>query len=187
MMEIKAYVRPERLDATTATDASSSRRSSTTRIYVPARGRERPLSRGIENHRTSGKEKEAMPTIQKNMTAARTAARALAILGLLLSAMSSVSAGAAEEPRTIQITVTDQGYEPSRIELEVGESVRLAFEQKAQMECARTVESKELGIERIELPPGKTTVVEVTPTKGGEFTFACGMGMLKGTVVVAAP
>lgn len=134
----------------------------------------------MENDETSGVENQDMPVSLLTTEAAR----ALAILGLLVAGTSSPSAGAADEPRTIQIIVTDQRYEPSRIELEAGKPVRLAFEEKAQMDCARTVESKELGIPRTELPPGKITVVEITPHQTGEFTFACGMGMLKGTVVV---
>jgi plastocyanin domain-containing protein len=34
------------------------------------------------------------------------------------------------------------------------------------------------------VPQGKETAVEFTPDKEGEYTFMCGMDMLKGTIIV---
>lgn len=95
--------------------------------------------------------------------------------------------GGAAAPHTIEITVTDQGYEPSRLELPGDELTRLAFTNKADARCATSVRSQDLGIPKTQLPKGETIIVEVEPEKAGEYTFTCGMGMLKGTVVVAAP
>lgn len=109
-----------------------------------------------------------------------------AILGacaLALTVLLPLAAGAAE-PRTVEITVTDRGYEPARIELAAGETVRLAFHQRAKSSCAHSVKSPELGIETTDLPAGETTVIEITPDEAGEFTFACGMDMLEGAVIV---
>ena len=112
-----------------------------------------------------------------------------ALLILAVLSLTSAPPAAADEraPETIEITVTDRGYEPSRIELATGEPVRLAFRQEADSECAASVKSEDLGIEPTELPKGETTVIELTPKEAGEFTFACGMGMLQGTVVVETP
>ena len=114
------------------------------------------------------------------------AGAAVLVLGVLSLAWAPPAVAEGGAPATIEITVTDRGYEPARIELAAGEPVRLAFRQEADLECAATVRSEALGIEPTELPKGETTVIEVTPEKAGEFTFACGMGMLKGTVVVEA-
>ncbi|HVS64646.1 MAG TPA: cupredoxin domain-containing protein [Thermoanaerobaculia bacterium] len=97
------------------------------------------------------------------------------------------TAADSEEPKTIEITVTDKGYEPSRIKLTAGEPVRLAFLNEADMECAATVQSEALAIPKTKLPKGETTVIAIEPEKAGEYTFACGMGMFKGAVLVAAP
>jgi len=35
-----------------------------------------------------------------------------------------------------------------------------------------------------DLPAYKTTPVEFTPDKPGEFTFACGMNMVRGKLIV---
>jgi plastocyanin domain-containing protein len=110
-----------------------------------------------------------------------------ALLALLAvgSTAPSTASNDETEPRKIEITVTDEGYQPSRIELAAGEPVRLAFRNEADMACAATVHSEDLGIPTTQLPKGETTVIEVKPETSGEFTFACGMGMIKGTVVVA--
>ncbi|MEO5580414.1 MAG: cupredoxin domain-containing protein [Gemmatimonadaceae bacterium] len=41
----------------------------------------------------------------------------------------------------------------------------------------------DFGIAR-NLPAFKTTSIEFTPDKAGEFTFACGMNMVRGKLVV---
>ena len=88
------------------------------------------------------------------------------------------------EPPAVEITLTDAGYEPATVELAAGKPVRLAFRNEAKSTCATSVEGKELGIPRTALPKGETTIVELTPKEPGEYTFACAMGMVKGTVVV---
>lgn len=89
-----------------------------------------------------------------------------------------------EEIPTIEITLENSGFDPARIELAAGKPVRLAFRNEATSTCATSVESEELGIARTALPKGETVVVELTPRAAGEYTFACAMGMVKGTVVV---
>ena len=115
------------------------------------------------------------------------AASAASVLVALLVLSAPPAGAASDDVRTVEITVTDRGYEPSLIELTAGEPVRLAFRQEAKSECAHSVKSADLAIETTALPPGETTVVEITPEESGEFTFACGMGMLKGTLIVEAP
>ena len=34
------------------------------------------------------------------------------------------------------------------------------------------------------LPPGQITLVEFTSPKSGELSFTCGMGMMRGAVVI---
>lgn len=114
------------------------------------------------------------------------AASAASVLVALLVLSAPPAGAASDDVRTVEITVTDRGYEPSQIELIAGEPVRLAFHQEAKSACAHSVKSADLGIETTDLPPGETTFIEITPEATGEFTFACGMGMLKGTLIVAA-
>lgn len=109
-------------------------------------------------------------------------------LALVLAAACGIgSAPAAPEPRTIEIRVTDDGYEPARFEVKAGETVRLAFTSNTDSDCTGTVQSEELGIAPTHLARNQRTVIEIRPGKPGEFTFACSMGMISGTVVVKKP
>ena len=83
----------------------------------------------------------------------------------------------------IRVTVSEAGYEPSRIEVERGRPVKLAFYRKDANNCGGEVVFPSLNVRR-ELPVGKTTIVEVTPKDSGELAFVCGMNMLRGALVV---
>lgn len=111
---------------------------------------------------------------------------ALGVLLVVASPAPATASGDESAPRTLEVTVTDEGYQPARFELVAGEPVRLAFRNEADMACAATVHSEDLGIPRTQLPKGETTVIELKPQRAGEFTFACGMDMMKGAVVVSA-
>lgn len=60
---------------------------------------------------------------------------------------------------------------------------RVAFLRKTDNTCAKEVLFPSLKIKRA-LPLDETVVVEFTPSKTGTIAFACGMNMLRGTVVV---
>jgi len=83
----------------------------------------------------------------------------------------------------IRVALSGAGYEPSRIEVERGRPVKLAFYRKDANNCGGEVVFPALNV-RKKLPVGKTTVVEVTPKDSGELAFACGMGMMRGSLVV---
>lgn len=123
----------------------------------------------------------------KRTTNALWIAAVLTLSSLGAGLATPAAAAEAAAPRIVDVTVTDKGYEPSRIELAQGERVRVAFHQEAKSSCAHTVKSPELGLELTALPPGETTVVEISPPKTGEFTFVCSMDMLQGSVIVEAP
>src|SRR5262245_46196246 len=110
-----------------------------------------------------------------------------AILTLASVVHAAPAASPATEPRTIEIHVSDEGYEPAKFEVNAGETRRLAFTSSTDADCTGTVQSKDLGIPTTHLQKGKRTVIEIKPDKAGEFTFACAMGMISGTVVVKKP
>lgn len=84
--------------------------------------------------------------------------------------------------REIKITV-DYEYIPATVHVKKGEKVRLLFYKKEDSECTNEVVFKDLNI-RKKLPAFKTTAIEITPKKTGEFGFACGMDMIHGRLVV---
>jgi plastocyanin domain-containing protein len=113
------------------------------------------------------------------------------VLGLLLALFASPTLSHAEPakppstesaPREIEIIV--QGaYKPSRIEVHEGERVRLKFVRKDYGSCTREVVFPQLDIRR-ELPTNKPVLIDLPALAPGEYTFQCGMSMIKGTLVV---
>jgi plastocyanin domain-containing protein len=61
--------------------------------------------------------------------------------------------------------------------------VRLDFYRDETASCSEEVIFGDFGIAR-HLPAFKTTPIEFTPNKTGEFTFTCGMNMLRGKLIV---
>jgi len=82
----------------------------------------------------------------------------------------------------VKITVKG-GYSPDVIVVKRGSPVKLDFYRDETASCSDQVIFGDFGIAR-DLPPYKTTAIEFTPDKTGEFTFTCGMNMLRGKLVV---
>ena len=84
---------------------------------------------------------------------------------------------AAPAARTIGLAVTEKGFEPSKIEVKKGEPLHLVVTRKTDATCATELVIKDQGI-RKELPLNQPVTFDFTPTKSGEMTYACGMGMI---------
>ena len=81
------------------------------------------------------------------------------------------------------VSVGDTSFEPSRLTLRAGVPARLTFTRTSDKTCATSVVFASLNIRR-DLPLNQPITVEFTPDKAGEIAFACGMNMLRGSVVV---
>ena len=75
------------------------------------------------------------------------------------------------------------GYSPDVIVVKKDVPVRLNFYRDETSSCSEQIVFGDFGIAR-DLPAYKTTPIEFTPDKSGEFTFACGMNMLRGKLIV---
>lgn len=82
----------------------------------------------------------------------------------------------------IKVTVKG-GYSPDVIVVKSGVPVRLNFYRDETSSCSEQVVFGDFKIAR-DLPAFKTTPIEFTPDKKGEFIFACGMNMLRGKLIV---
>lgn len=82
----------------------------------------------------------------------------------------------------IKVTVKG-GYSPDVIVVKNGVPVRLNFFRDETSSCSEKVVFGDFGIAK-DLPAFKTTPIEFTPEKTGEFTFACGMNMIRGKLIV---
>jgi plastocyanin domain-containing protein len=79
--------------------------------------------------------------------------------------------------------VVQGGYSPDRIEVRQGRPVRLNFLRQETNPCTEQVIFDDFGIVR-ELPVGQSVPVDFTPDEPGEYTFHCGMNMVRGRLIV---
>ena len=87
---------------------------------------------------------------------------------------------------TIEMKVTENGFEPSELRAKAGEEVRLKIKRTYARTCATSIQSP-AGLAKTKLPLGETVEVAFTPTKTGTFRFGCAMGMhIGGELVVEA-
>jgi len=105
---------------------------------------------------------------------------ALAVLSLALPAHA---AEAKKAGQTVQMTVTQDGYLPARIEARKGEPLTLVITRQTERTCATELVIKEYGINQ-PLPLNKAVTVTFTPTRSGQVRYACGMDMITGTLVI---
>lgn len=82
----------------------------------------------------------------------------------------------------INVTVKG-GYAPDTIVVKQGQPVRLNFYRDETSACSEQVVFGDFGVIK-DLPAYKTTAIEFTPDKSGEFSFTCGMNMLRGKLIV---
>jgi plastocyanin domain-containing protein len=109
---------------------------------------------------------------------------ATALTAAAFGSAHEAAAGTApqNDAQTATVEVTDKGFEPSGLKLKAGIPAKVTFVRKTDATCAKEVVIKEYKIER-KLPLNEPVTVEFTPRKG-EFTFACGMDMIKGKLIV---
>ncbi|MGI9107177.1 MAG: cupredoxin domain-containing protein [Pyrinomonadaceae bacterium] len=84
----------------------------------------------------------------------------------------------------IKVTVKG-GYSPDTIVVTQGVPVRLDFYRDETAACSEQIVFGDFRIAR-DLPAFKTTPIEFTPDKAGEYTFTCGMNMMRGKLIVEA-
>ena len=97
-----------------------------------------------------------------------------------------VPEAAGDSLRVVRIEVTGPAFAPDRITLTAGQPTRLVFTRHTDRTCATEVRIPGLGVEETPLPLHEPVAIDLTPPETGAFTFACGMDMIKGTILVRA-
>ena len=104
----------------------------------------------------------------------------------LVLAVSLVVAGCAGSgssgPKRVTVSVTERGFEPSRIEARVGEMLTLVVTRRTDATCVREIVIGKDSI-RKDLPLNEPVTIEFVPAAAGEIQFACAMGMYRGLIV----
>ncbi len=75
------------------------------------------------------------------------------------------------------------GYTPEIITVPIGKKTILNFTRTDPNSCLEEVVLGDFSIRR-ELPLNQKVAIEITPEKKGEFTYACGMNMFHGKIIV---
>lgn len=85
--------------------------------------------------------------------------------------------------QTVDLTVTEKGFQPSTIDVGAGKLVTLKITRKTDSTCATQINipSKKL---KADLPLNKTVSVVLGKLDKGEIRFACGMDMVTGIINV---
>jgi plastocyanin domain-containing protein len=79
------------------------------------------------------------------------------------------------------ITVDGAGFHPTRVSAKAGQTVTLVFRRVTDATCGTEVVFKDLGIKKA-LPLNQDVEIKLQ-AKGSPIGFACGMDMMKGSIV----
>lgn len=88
----------------------------------------------------------------------------------------------ADGVRRIPIEANKKGYVPDRIGGKPGEKLTLVFTRTADSSCIAQLKTPDGKL--VDLPMNQPVEVPLTVPATGEVTFACGMDMFHGAVVV---
>lgn len=84
--------------------------------------------------------------------------------------------------RTVELTVTDDGFVPANITLKKGEPVKLVVTRKTDATCARELVIDEEKVNQ-PLPLNQPVEIVFTPKKTGAIKYGCSMGKMVGGVL----
>lgn len=87
------------------------------------------------------------------------------------------------DQRVVAISAGDEGFKPSRVEVEKGQATTLRFTRTSDKTCADKVVFPDIELEK-ELPLNKPVDVVVPTDQSRTLAFQCGMGMYKSSVVI---
>ena len=108
-------------------------------------------------------------------------------LALTLGLTASVQSQGRAKPKTriqkVTVALTEDGYQPTTFKLRRGIPAQITFIRKVSATCGTQVVFPEYDIKRA-LPLNEPVILEFTPNRSGKFTFSCGMGMLRVSLVV---
>lgn len=79
--------------------------------------------------------------------------------------------------------VVEGGYTPEVISIPKGKTTKINFTRKDPSSCLEEVVLGDFKVRKY-LPLNQKVTVELTPQQTGEFTYACGMNMYHGKIIV---
>ena len=104
---------------------------------------------------------------------------------VLTAAICLAAAGpavAAAKGRTVDMKVTEKGFEPDAVKVKKGEPITLVITRVTDSTCAKEIVIDEHAI-NTKLPLNKAVKVKFTPKKSGDLKYGCGMNKMIGGVL----
>ncbi len=110
------------------------------------------------------------------------------VLGSALVAATALAeekkAADEKKARTVEISVTEDGFQPTPIKVKKDEPLKLVVTRKTDATCATKLVLDEAKVS-VELPLNKPVTVDFTPKKTGQVKYGCQMGkMIAGVLLV---
>ena len=87
------------------------------------------------------------------------------------------------KPQEVRIAVTEAGFVPATVSVKQGVPIDLMITRKTDQTCATQAVFPSLD-KTVDLPLNKVVRVALPAQPAGRLSYACGMGMLRGEVVV---
>lgn len=101
-----------------------------------------------------------------------------------IGAAAAQSAKGQKKVQTVKLTVVDDAYVVTPSKVAKGIPVRMEADPNTVKGCAGTVVINAFGVKKTITKDDAT--IEFTPDKAGTLAIVCGMGMVKGDLVVTA-
>lgn len=102
---------------------------------------------------------------------------------LIVAALVLLAGCGASGPSEVQVSVTDNGFEPKSVVIKKGQTAVLVITRKSNNTCATDVVFTETG-RKYDLPLNTPVRVDLTGASQGTIHYACGMDMEHGTVTI---
>ena len=97
----------------------------------------------------------------------------ITLVSITLVAFSAMAADT-----IVDVSVTEKGFEPSKIEVTTENPVTLKITRKTDNTCSTSVQVPSQKIKLTELPLNKTVEIKLGKLAKGEIKFGCGMNMM---------
>lgn len=105
------------------------------------------------------------------------------LLALTLIATTNVWAVDTAKEEVVNITVTENGFEPKSIDVKPNVPVVLKVTRRTDSTCSTQIQIPSKKIKK-ELPLNETVSISVGKLEKGEIRFGCGMSMMDGGRII---
>lgn len=102
----------------------------------------------------------------------------------MVAGLSLTAEAKASKQKTIDLTVTEKGFEPKSVDVKPGTDVTLNVTRKTDITCAKQVQVPSKNI-KVDLPLNQPVKVALGKLAKGEVRFGCGMDMMEAATINA--